>query len=426
MSPKRVTSSGYALFGQRQFRNLWGANLVLTLGLVMLMLGASWTMTSLTDDPVLVSMVQTVMSLPFVIFGIPVGVASDSRGHRTILLASQVWMLAVTGLMGVIALTGGWDFTPALLLSTMFLVGIGVVVQQAAWKPFLHDLVPEDKLVGAISLNSLSNKISQTLGPILGGYLMGLAGTAVVLFTRAVSHLVMIITVLRETKRSPPRVTADIPGADKPAGHSLRDGWTVLRRSAALHGPMIRCALLMVPCSGVLALLPLEAKENIQTGAIGYGGLLAALGVGTTAGVSLMPLVQSRIRLNPVSGLALGVFALSTLGISQWDSMLLDAAFLFCFGFSWSVLSVNHQFAVQVSAPAEMRGLMTSFYALVLQGSMALGSLGFGVLAQSVGVSRSILIAGVVAMTGLLVVGVYRIPTAESDGAESDGAASAG
>lgn len=81
--------------------------------------------------------------------------------------------------MGVVALTGGWDFTPALLLSTMFLVGIGVVVQQqAAWKPFLHSLVPEDKLVAAISLNSLSNKISQTLGPILGGYLMGVAGTA--------------------------------------------------------------------------------------------------------------------------------------------------------------------------------------------------------------------------------------------------------
>lgn len=405
-----AATSGYALFGQRQFRNLWGANLVLTLGLVMLMLGASWTMTALTDSPVLVSMVQTVMSLPFVIFGVPVGVVSDSVGHRTLLLVSQVWMLVVTGLMGVIALTGGWDFTPALLLSTMFLVGVGVVVQQAAWKPFLHDMVPQDMLVGAISLNSLSNKISQTLGPIVGGYLMGLAGTAVVLFTRAVSHVVMIVAVLRESERG----TAHVKTTEA-ARHSPRDGWNLLRRSASLHGPMVRCALLMLPCAGVLALLPLEAKENIQTGAIGYGGLLAALGFGMTAGVSLMPLVQSRIRLNPVSGLALGVFALSTLGVSQWDSMLLDAVFLFFFGFTWSVLSVSHQFAVQVSAPAQMRGLMTSFYALVLQGSMALGSLGFGLLAQHVGVSRSILIAGVVAMSGLLLVGFYRIPDAEPE-----------
>ena len=415
MGPKRRIPSGYALFGERQFRNLWGANLVLTLGLVMLMLGVSWTMTSLTDNPVLVSMVQTMMSLPFVIFGIPVGVASDALGHRPLLLMSQFWMLAVTGLMGVIALTGGWDFTPALLLSMMFLVGIGVVVQQAAWKPFLHSLVPEDELVAAISLNSLSNKISQTLGPILGGYLMGVAGTAVVLFTRAVSHGVMIVAVLSESKRDAVRVRSDRAAGHswRDPGHSLRDGWNLVRRSAALHGPMVRCALLMAPCSGVLALLPLEARENIQTGAVGYGGLLAALGVGMTAGVSMMPLVQSRIRLNPVSGLMLGVFALCTLGVSQWDSMLLDATFLFFFGFAWSVLSVSHQFAVQVSAPDEMRGLMTSLYALVLQGSMALGSLGFGVLAQYTGVSRSILIAGVVAMSGLSLVGVYRIPDAD-------------
>lgn len=414
MNPGRRNHSavvpGYALFGNRQFRDLWGANLVLTLGLVMLMLGASWTMTSLTDDPVLVAMVQTVMSLPFVIFALPVGVASDSLGHRALLLASQCWMLLVTALMGVIAVSGGWDFTPALLLSTMFLVGIGVVVQQAAWKPFLHGLVPQDGLVSAISLNSLSNKISQTLGPILGGYLMGVAGTAVVLFTRAISHAVMIITVLRVTERPTSR-----PNSRTSGGHTLRDGWSALRRGTSLRGPMIRCAMLMAPCSGVLALLPLEAKENIQTGAIGYGGLLAALGFGMTAGVSLMPLVQSRIRLNPVSGLSLGTFGLCTIGISQWDSMLLDAIFLFFFGFTWSVLSVSHQYAVQVAAPPELLGLMTSFYALVLQGSMAAGSFGFGLLAQHIGVSRSILGAGVLAMSGLLLVGIYRIPDPEQE-----------
>ena len=58
---------GYDLFRQRRFTELWSANLVLNLGLVMLMLGVSWEMTSLTSSPVLVSMVQTVMSLPFVL-----------------------------------------------------------------------------------------------------------------------------------------------------------------------------------------------------------------------------------------------------------------------------------------------------------------------------------------------------------------------
>ena len=37
----------------------------------------------------------------------------------------------------------------------------------------VDEQVPKDKLVAAISFNSLSNKISQTVGPILGGYLIG-------------------------------------------------------------------------------------------------------------------------------------------------------------------------------------------------------------------------------------------------------------
>jgi len=346
------------------------------------------------------------MSLPFLFFGIPVGIASDAWGHRSLLFAAQVWMLAVTAVLAFIAWR--WNLTPWLLLSMLFLIGTGVVVQQSAWKPFLHDLVPEDKLVAAISFNALSNKIAQAVGPIIGGYLMGVAGTAIVLLARAVSHVIMIVAL-----RFVPNGGAAESGGSRTAGGvtlSLREGWDFLKRSPQLYGPMIRCAVLMGPCAGVLALLPLEAKENIHTGVIGYGGLLAALGAGTTSGVSLMPLLQRHFRLNTMSVVALAVFSLAVLGISRWDSMLLDATFLLFFGFAWSILSVSHQFAVQVCSPEHMRGLMTSFYALVLQGAMAAGSFGFGLIAQHAGVSRSILIAGFVAMGGLVLVRRYPMP----------------
>jgi predicted MFS family arabinose efflux permease len=89
--------------------------------------------------------------------------------------------------------------------------------------------------------------------------------------------------------------------------------------------------------------------------------------------------------------------------------MLLDASFLLLFGFSWSILSVSHQFSVQTSSPEGMRGLMTSFYNMTLQGSMALGSVVFGVIAERQVVSASILIAGLVATGGLLLVGRYPV-----------------
>ena len=141
-----MRGAGYELFAQRRFRDLFGANLLFNLCLVMLLLGISWTMTSLTDSPTLISLVQTVMSVPFLVFAVPFGIAADRVGHRTVLFASQVWLLAVLSVMGVIALADGLEFTPTLLLSMTFLVGIGVVAQQTAWKPFMQDFVPKKSL----------------------------------------------------------------------------------------------------------------------------------------------------------------------------------------------------------------------------------------------------------------------------------------
>jgi len=393
--------TGYELFGQRQFRNVWSANLVFNLGLVMLNLGVAWTMTSLTDSPVLVSMVQTVSSLPFILFAIPLGIATDSVGHRRMMIASQVWMLAVTGLLAVIAVAGGWNLTPRLLLFAMFLLGIGIVIQQSSWKPFLFELVPKDKVVAALSFNSLSSDIGRATGPVIGGFLMGYFGTAVVLFTSTLSHLYMMV-VLKTTRIDPVVDAGDAVEVDAPG--SLRHAWGLIRQSPNLYGPMIRTAMAMVTCGTVLGLLPLEAKENIQTGPIGYGGLLAALGIGSAAGAVLTPVLRRHIRVPVLSAAAVVVLGLAVIGISQWDSMALDASFLLFYGGAWSVVSITHLSAVQIAAPENMRGLITAIYVLVVQGSMAAGSFGFGLAAQHIGVSRAILASGLFALCSLLFV----------------------
>ena len=402
-----MTGSGYELFGQRQFRNVWTANLVYNLGLVMLSLGAAWTMTSLTDSAVLVSMVQTMSSLPFVLFASPLGIATDAIGHRTMMVVSQIWMLVVTGALGMFALPGGADLTPKMLLGAVFLVGIGTVVQQSSWKPFLYELVPKDKVVAALSFNSLSSDIGRAVGPIIGGILMRFFGTPVVLLTSAVSHLFMMAVLA--TARSGRAV--DRGGAETTG--SLRQAWQFLLRSPQLYGPIIRTAMVMVTCGTVLGLLPLEAKENIQTGPIGYGELLAALAIGSAAGAVLTPVLRRYVRLNLLSAGAVATLSLAVIGISQWDSMLLDASFLLFYGCAWSIVSITHLSSVQLASPESMRGLMTAIYVLAVQTSMAAGSFFFGLAAQHVGVSRSILAAGIFAMSGLLLVG--RFPLIDAD-----------
>lgn len=397
---------GYALFRQRQFRELWTANLLTSIGLVILLLGASWVMLSLTTNPLLVSMVQTATSLPFLVLAVPAGIVSDQYGHRRLLLGAHIWMLLAVA--GLAVLTFGGHLTAAWLLGGLSLVGIGLVFQQSAWKPFLHELLPPDQLVAAISFNSLSNKLAQVVGPLMGGLLVGFKGAIIVFATRGLSHIVMLAVVRRVPK--PAGAGRSDALSSREALASFGHGWRTLRGSRERYGPLIRLALFTLPCSGMVALLPLEAKLNIQTEVIGYGGLLTALALGTVSAVSLMPWLQSRIRMSTVSSAALVGFSVAVLGVSQWDSMLQDASFLLVAGFCWGILTVAHQWAVQTAAPADQRGLMTSFYTLVLQGSLAAGSFMFGLIATQVGVSHTILICGCVTASGLLLVRVFPMP----------------
>lgn len=406
-----TSAGGYALFRQRQFRELWSANLLTSFGLVMLLLGASWVMTSMTTNPLLVSLVQTATSLPFLVLGIPAGIMSDIHGHRRLLLGAHAWMLLCV--LGLAFLTFCHQLTAVWLLVGLGLMGIGLVFQQAAWKPFLHELLPKDQLVAAISFNALSNKLAQVAGPLLGGLLVGTRGALIVFGTRGLSHLVMVAAV----RRVPESGGRTGGGSFGEAAQSFAEGWRYLRRSRPLYGPMIRCVVFMLPCAGMVALLPLEAKLNIQTEVIGYGGLLTALATGTVSAVALMPWLQARIPMNRLGSIALAGFSLAVVGVSQWDSMLLDASFLVVAGLCWGILTVAHQWSVQTAAPDTVRALMTSFYTLVLQGSLAAGSFLFGLIATQAGVSTTILICGLFAAAGLLLVGVFPMPVAEEHAA---------
>ena len=368
-----------------------------------MLLAASWVMASITDNTVLVAMVQTAASLPIFLFSIPFGLIGDRFGYRRFLIVAQLWMLIPASILTLAA----WQsrLQPWLLLILLFLTGIGTVMQKAAWTPMLYDVAPGDEAVAVVSLTSLGNKGSQAIGPLIGGYLMGAFGAAALFAIRALSHLIMLVTLTRV-----PQPAEALPAQQDSINdlrQSLAAGWRFARHSPAIIGTLVRSVMLMTPWAGLLALLPLEAKLNIQTEVIGYGGLLTALGIGTVLSTSLMPLLDKRVSMNTLATVALFVFALGVLGISQWDSMLLDASFLFIVGLSFGVLSVSQQATVQSSAPDDFRGQITSFYVLSVQGSMVAGSLLAGLLARSIGVSQTIMVCGFVAMSALLLTKVF-------------------
>jgi MFS family permease len=421
MSGEKTSSSGFTLFSDSHFRNLWGGNLFSNTGTFMMIIAAGWEMTSLTQNAALVAMVQTALSLPFFFFVIPGGIITDLVNHRRLLILTQTWMLVAVALIAWFSWTG--RLSPWLLLGLLTLVGIGTAVHQPAWKTILQDLVKREESASAVALNSLNCNIGQALGPFLGGILAGVGGVASVFACKALSYVSVIGALWSIPDDRLPKPKTGVTPASVIS--SLGEGLSFLKTSPLLGGILLRYGLFILPASGMMALLPLEARRELGTGVFGYGALmsilgvgelLGALGVGAVVGAFFIPGLKQRFSLDSLVMVTLFVFSLSVLGVSQWNSMLLDDIFLIIAGISWSLMTVTHQVAVQFCSPDWVRGRTTSFYMLTLQGMTAIGSMAFGWIAQLTTIRESIMLCAVVAMLGILL--IRRFPLINESSAE--------
>lgn len=88
--------------------------------------GAAWLMTSLAPSPTLVAWVQAATSLPVFLVGLPSGAIADLVDRRSLLLATQGWMLLAASALGLLTMLGA--MTPWMLLTLTFALGLGVMV----------------------------------------------------------------------------------------------------------------------------------------------------------------------------------------------------------------------------------------------------------------------------------------------------------
>src|SRR4051794_23974116 len=103
-----------APFKHGAFRVLWAASLVSNLGGLIQSVGAGWMMTTITDSPNMVALVQGAVALPLMVFSLAAGTLADNFDRRRIMLTAQILMLLISlGLAGFAL--AGW-LNPWLLL----------------------------------------------------------------------------------------------------------------------------------------------------------------------------------------------------------------------------------------------------------------------------------------------------------------------
>jgi MFS family permease len=363
---------------------------------------------SLTRDPAAVAGVTLAARLPWLLFALPVGAFTDRVDRRRAMIAANVVRGSVA--LGLAAAVAAGTAEVWMLYLSGFVIGIAEVVYDNSAQTFLPSIVATPQLSTANGRMLTAELVANAFaGPPLGALLFSVA-VSLPIFLDAGSFLLTIplLAAIGGTYRAAGPVGGATSAGDgspsrsrsRPRLHrEIAEGlrWLWGNRLLRLLAVMLAVANL---CGTMgQAIFVLFAQEELGIGDRAFGLLLTTFAVGGVMG----GMVAGRVHRRAGTGHTLvGSYLTFTLadGLTgaagdPWTVGLLSVA-IGLGGAVWNVVTVSLR---QTVIPDHLLGRVNSVYRFLGWGSIPLGALAGGLVADRFGVRAPFLVGGVVQLS---------------------------
>ena len=372
---------------QTVFRRIWLASLLSNFGSLIQGVGAAWAMTLMSSSADMVALVQTATSLPIMLISIPAGAIADMYDRRVVGCVALLITLIGSVALSVVAYFG--LITPFNLLALSFIIGTGNALFGPAWQASVSEQVTSQMLPAAIALNSISYNIARSFGPAIGGIIVAAAGAQAAFGANALSYLPLLIVLYLwhrtpDTSRLPPETLT----------RAIISGVRYVVYAPTMRTVMLRSMLTGLLGGSIFALLPLLVRNVLGGGAPSYGVMLGAFGVGAILGALNINRLKARFDGEAAVRVALLLMGVGTLGAALSRYQVLTAIALLFAGAGWMLSMALFNISIQTSAPRWVAGRALAGYRSSNSAGLALGAYLFGTLADHIGITQALAIAG--------------------------------
>ena len=387
---ENISASGLSPLRSSLYRILWIASLFLYIGAAMYDVGASWLMTSLAPNPLFVSLITTATTLPIFLFALPSGTLSDIFDRRSILLIACVYMFTISTILGILTLVG--VTTPTVLLMLTFALGAGMTMIRTPIIPIMSGLVSSSELPAALTLSAVAGNIGRVVGSAVGGFIVAAFAPWAVFFLNSASFLGMIIVLSRLPRNSHIHKQSSLPPEN--IIRAIRAQIRYVRYSQPAHVLIVRAGLFTLCSSALLSLLPLLAKHELILDSIGFGLLLGSFATGAIiGGIVILPKLRPNISVESLISGSIGLLAIVIFATGYIRDFAILCIFMGLGGVAYiTILSKFYTIGMK-SAPKWIGARVLAVYLLVLNGGLAVGSVIWGIIANSFGIPVTLSIA---------------------------------
>ena len=367
---------------------MWLGAFASFMSMSMQMTTRAWLVLEITSDsPLALTWTMVSFAAPLTIVSLVAGALADRIPRRYIVIFSQTGNAAMTLLLA------GLDMFGVVHLWHLILFGLVngslMALNMPSRQAMISQVVPERKLMNAISLSTAAMNVTAMAGPAAAGFLILLVDTHGTFFVIAGFYAFSAVSVamVNAGRTSMARSGKSIVG-------DIKEGLAYALGDRTLRGLIMVVLLAVIFGSAYWPLLAVWAREVLDVGAGGLGILNSAMGVGALAGSLILASMTgfnkrgSLLLLVCVGwGVTLAIFA-RTVSFAQAIPILMLVGLLSAIFMSLRMT------LLQSHSSAKMRGRVVSI-GMMSWGLMPIGAVPFGVIATAYDTAFALMLSGI-------------------------------
>jgi MFS family permease len=391
----RLAAGRAGAFGRADFWRLWYAGLVSFAVRWIETLAVAVFVFQQTRSPFAVAMNTMLRLLPMGLFGAFLGAWAERIERRTALLAMILMMLVTDIAMAALAYSGRL---------AVWHVAIGSFVNGVAWaadnpvrRVAIGEVVGNERMGTAMSVDIAANNGSRMLGPTIGGVLLASTGMQGVFTLGVVLYATSFLVVLGLGYRNRAHARTN-----QPVLAGIAEGLRLAGREKRLLATLVVTVIYNIFAWPFTSMIPVIAQGHLGLDAASTGLLASMDGLGAFAGALVVALVvrpwmYARMYLGGIISYALMLtaFALAPTPFPAGAALLLV-------GIGGSGYSIMQTTLIYQYAPAEMRSRMLGLLSVCI-GVGPIGFLHLGLLADAIGAQSATVVTGIGTLVALAV-----------------------
>ena len=257
----------------RNYRLVWLGSCTEHIGQHMEIMAMAWLMKELTESPYYLGLLVVCRVAPLLLFALVGGVVTDMVDRRKLLINTLLGAAVISVVLLILVYTG--VIVPWHLLVAAALGAVLTGFNHPARAAIIPNVTPKEYLMNAIALDSISVRAASVLSAPLAGFLILFLGTAPLFGVRAVGMVLAALWL------GMARVPATPAGARKQTPwRNLGEGLKYAAASSLVTALLMVFALQEFQSNMSQVFLPFFADGILHSGALGFGYLSSASGVG--------------------------------------------------------------------------------------------------------------------------------------------------